>query len=391
MVSNLKGYLLHPDRAWLLVFLPSLLSYLFLLQQRINYKEVIGSIQRYDPAVDELIPRYAKVEVIAEGFDWTEGPIWVEDEEAGTAYLLFSDVKQNKIWKWERGGLFTIGTSLFLEKSGCRTDTERCARLIEPGSNGLVTQPSSKLLVVCEHGERRVSRLESNGTRVPLATHFRGQPLNSPNDAVFSPEGHLWFTDPPYGLNGKEGDPEFVLGHSGVYRVPAATIKALTEGRSRKPPEPELLVDDMTRPNGLAFSPDFSVLYISNSGENSHVRAYSIDMEGNLASKEFKLFFDAKQLQPPMKGPAGSAGGPEVAFSADGLKVDARGNLWVAGAPGGGVLVLAPDGRHLGTVATGAKTGNIAFGDGYLYIAADSKMLRVAISVKKAILPEIKD
>ncbi|CAM9956726.1 unnamed protein product, partial [Phaeothamnion confervicola] len=174
--------------------------------------------------MDALIPRGAAVELVADGLMWTEGPCWVKDEELGRSYLLFSDTVANKLYKWEEGkGLFTVGKSVYLDRSGCRADAARCARLREPGSNGLAQSGGSGSLVVCEHGERRVTRLHPNGTVVPLATHFRGRRLNSPNDVAVPGGGSLceqiYFTDPPYGLNGKEEDPERELPFNGVYRI----------------------------------------------------------------------------------------------------------------------------------------------------------------------------
>eukprot|EP00638_Chattonella_subsalsa_P006576 CAMPEP_0117746830 /NCGR_PEP_ID=MMETSP0947-20121206/8166_1 /TAXON_ID=44440 /ORGANISM="Chattonella subsalsa, Strain CCMP2191" /LENGTH=386 /DNA_ID=CAMNT_0005564201 /DNA_START=45 /DNA_END=1205 /DNA_ORIENTATION=- len=375
LVKTLLEYFIHPDRAWLFIFLPALSAYLFLLQQRINYKPVIGSIERLDPELDKLIPVNTKIEVIGSGFNWTEGPLWVEDTEAGTSYLLFSEVKSNRIWKWERGGLFTIGTSLFLDKSGCTSDVNRCDGLIEPGSNGLVHHPSSGLLVVCQHGERMVARLESNGTKIPLATHYNGKKLNSPNDAIFSPEGDLFFTDPPYGLNEKEDDEERELDFNGVYRVSSRTIKAISEGQIEAP-DPELISSEMTRPNGLAFSPDFLTLYVANSDSNDpHIRAFQLNIDGEFEEGS-RIFFDASGLKEKYIG------------NPDGLKVDEYGNLFATGP--GGVLIISPEGKHLGTILTGVKTGNVAFGEGYIYIAADSMVLRVRITTKQALLPEIK-
>eukprot|EP00611_Tribonema_gayanum_P019282 TRINITY_DN330_c0_g1_i1.p1 TRINITY_DN330_c0_g1~~TRINITY_DN330_c0_g1_i1.p1 ORF type:complete len:428 (-),score=128.41 TRINITY_DN330_c0_g1_i1:10-1293(-) len=390
---------LTADRAWLVFFLPALFSYLYMLRSQLNTKQTLGSVERLSPLLDELIDPATRIEVVAEGFGWAEGPVWVSDKEQGREYLLFSDVVNNRVWKWEEGGgLFTLGKTVFLERSGCRTDAERCAQLKEPGANGLARVPASLVgndndvvLAMCEHGERRVSLMRPDGTKVALAAHYDGRRLNSPNDLAFGKNGDLYFTDPSYGLNGLEASPERELDVNGVYRIRAAHVKKTllarhegpalaTDGLKKQQQQQqqrdlqgdaqqqgavELAEGDMSRPNGIAFSPDFDRLYVANSDRaRPHVRAYKVSKSGRLS--EGRVFFDATPLA------AGRVGNP------DGLKVDAKGNVFATGP--GGVLILSPKGEHLGTVLTGVKTGNVAFGsDGYLYITANNMLQRVKL------------
>ncbi|CAM9116579.1 unnamed protein product, partial [Hapterophycus canaliculatus] len=282
--------------AWIGLFLPGLMCYLhFLLQYLNRYPEVDGStIMRLIPEkLDEIIPLGAKVEVVADGFEFTEGTVWVHDSEADRKYLLFSDVPNNRIWKWEEGGgMFTLGKSLFLDRSGCRGD--HCSAIKMSGSNGLTLAPGSGEVVICEHGDRRVTRMENNGTRTPLATHFNGNRLNSPNDLAFSKRGDLYFTDPPYGLPERQEDPGFTAhGFGGVYRVKREHIEAARAGESQASAEPELLDDEFVWPNGLAFSPNFSKLYLAvSSPEDPAWYVYDVEKDGGLGNR--KLFLDAR-------------------------------------------------------------------------------------------------
>ncbi|CAM9264933.1 unnamed protein product [Laminaria digitata] len=362
----------NPSTTWLALFVPGLLCYLHFLSVYLNeYPEVQdSSIERLvSGKLDDIIPRDAKVEVVANGFAFTEGPQWVHDEEAGRQYLLFSDVPNNRIWKWEEGGgIFTLGKSLFLDRSGCRGD--HCSGLIMSGSNGLMLAPESGEVVICEHGNRRVTRMEKNGTKTALATHYNGHRLNSPNDLAFSKRGDAYFTDPPFGLPRRQEDSEFVdHGFSGVYRVRKEAIEA-ARASDDIAAEPELVEKEFVWPNGLAFSPDFSKLYLAVSNpENPAWYVYDVNEEGDLSNR--RLFVDAR----PMRE-GHSVGQP------DGLKVDEGGNVFAA-APGG-VAVLSPSGEHLGTVFTGGVfVANVAIGgDGYLYMAATDSIMRVKVLTK---------
>ena len=304
----------------------------------------IGTIERLDPAIDSLIPANAIIEVLAEGFDWSEGPVWIE---AGQ-YLLFSDVPRNRIYRWQEGA----GHELWLEPSGYTGDVERGG---EPGSNGLVLDPDGRL-VLCQHGDRRVARLDAPLTDpeprfTTLADRYQGRRFSSPNDAVFDSRGALYFTDPPYGLPEGPNDPTKELAFNGVYRL--GTDGTVT-----------LVTDELSRPNGIALSPDEKTLYVANSDPDRAIwMAYDLLPSGGIENG--RVFFDATRWV-----------GAQLGLP-DGLKVDAAGNLFATGP--GGVLVFSPDGRHMGTIRTTQATANAAFDQDRttLYMTADSLLLRL--------------
>ncbi len=308
--------------------------------------QTIGSIERLDPAIDSLIPPDAVIEVLADGFDWSEGPVWIEDGE----YLLFSDVPQNRIYRWKEG----TGHQVWLEPSGY---TGRAARGGEPGSNGLLLDSEGRL-VLCQHGDRRVARLDAPLTApepvfTTLADRYQGKRFSSPNDAVFDSRGALYFTDPPYGLPEGPADPTKEIPFNGVYRV--EVDGAVT-----------LLTDELSRPNGIALSPDEKTLYVANSDpERAIWMAYDLLPSGGIENG--RVFFDATGLVADRPG------------LPDGLKVDENGNLFATGP--GGVLVFSPDGRHLGTIRTTQATSNDAFDGGgtTLFMTADSYLLRLRL------------
>jgi gluconolactonase len=306
----------------------------------------VGSIERLDPRFDDLVPRDATIDVLAMGFDWAEGPVWLPAAEGREACLLFSDVPRNRINRWRPGK----GVDVFLEPSGF-SGPDPYGR--EPGSNGLALDREGRLLL-CEHGDRRVSRLERNGGRRTLADAFDGKRFNSPNDAAVHSSGAIYFTDPPYGLPKQWDDPRRELDWCGVYRL--AGDGGLT-----------LVCRTMTRPNGIAFSPDERTLYVAQSDPRAPIwRAFAVRDDGTL--DEGRIFFDATALAKDRRG------------LPDGLKVDRSGTLFATGP--GGVLVIAPDGTHLGTLLTGQATANCAFGeDGRtLFITADSLLCRVRLA-----------
>lgn len=317
----------------------------------------LGAVQRNDPAIDALVPRDAVVEVLAEGFQWSEGPLWV-DEDGG--YVLFSDIPPNRVWKWQPGR----GASVYLAQSGYLDPIPRPDHIApdEPGSNGLLLDPQGRL-VLCQHGLRQVGRMTAplSAPRPefePIATHYNGRRFNSPNDAVYRSNGDLYFTDPPYGLTRKMQDPEKEIGFQGVYRVtPAGDVTLLT--------------DAMTRPNGIAFSPDERTLYVANSDPQRAIwMAFGVRDDGTLGPG--RVLFDATSMVPELPG------------LPDGLAIDRHGNLFATGP--GGVLVLTPDGRHLGTILTGRPTSNCTFGDdgSTLYVTADEYLLRVRLTTTGA-------
>jgi gluconolactonase len=299
-----------------------------------------GAIERLDPALDALIAPGTKIEKLAEGFDWSEGPLW----QRNGGYLLFSDVPKNVILKWNAAdGQVTE----FMKPSGYTGTTPRGG---EPGSNGLTFDHEGRL-TVCQHGDRRVVRVEPDGTWTTLADKFGDKRLNSPNDLCYDRAGNLYFTDPPYGLEGKNDDPKKELNFNGVYLL-------------RKNGKLVLLTKGITFPNGVALSPDEKTLYVNQSDPKKPiVRAFDVKDDGTLANA--RVFFDATHLAPGRKG------------LPDGLKVDEQGNVFTTGP--GGVLILSPSGKHLGTINTGEATANCNWGgDGSdLYITADMYVCRV--------------
>ncbi len=304
-----------------------------------------GEIERKDPRFDKLVAKDAKMEKLAEGFDWTEGPVWVADGN----YLLFSDIPRNSIMKWKDGE----GVSLFMKPSGYTGVVDYGA---EPGSNGLNLDDQGRL-IFCEHGDRRVSRLEPNGGKKTLADSYQGKRLNSPNDSTIKSNGDIYFTDPPYGLPKRENDERRELDFFGVYRI--AKDGTLT-----------LLTKELTRPNGIAFSPDEKTLYVAQSDPSAAIwKAFEVNSDGTLGKS--RVFFDSTAWVKE-----GRKGLP------DGMKVDVAGNLFATGP--GGVHVFAPDGTLLGTFATGEATANCAFGDDgkTLYITADMYLVRVPLLTK---------
>ena len=314
----------------------------------------VGSIERLDPRFDALVPADAVIEVLASGFAWSEGPVWVASDKGGlpAGCLLFSDIPHNRIHRWRPGQ----GLDIFLEPAGFTGPAEYGR---ERGSNGLTLDRQGRL-ICCEHGDRRISRLEPGGGKKTLADSFQGKRLNSPNDAVVHSSGAIYFTDPPYGLPQGWDDPRRELDFCGVYRI--APDGVLT-----------LLCDTMTRPNGIAFSPDEKTLYVAQSDPKAPIwRAFAVAPDGTLADGQTggRVFFDATALAKTRRG------------NPDGLKVDAAGNLFATGP--GGVLVFAADGTHLGTLLTGQATANCAFGDDgrTLSITADSLLCRVRLATK---------
>ena len=307
----------------------------------------VGHVERYQDGIDQLVPQDAKLELLAEGFDWSEGPCWIPQGD----FLIFSDVPRNTIYRWQDGD----GLRVYLQPSGYTQDEERGG---ETGSNGLLLDAEGRL-VLCQHGDRRMARMNAPVTNpepdfTTLAGEYAGKKFNSPNDAAFHKNGDLYFTDPPYGLEFRMEDPKKEIDFQGVYQV-------TPEG------EVTLLTDELSRPNGIAFSPDYQTLYVANSdGSHPVWMAYPVLEDGTLG--EGQVFFLGEDLPNDRRG-----GG-------DGLKVDQQGNVFATGP--GGVLVISPEGEHLGTIVTGKATSNCAFGDdgSTLYITADNYLLRIDLS-----------
>ena len=316
-----------------------------------------GSIQRLDSGLDAIAPADTKVERVGTGpgFKWTEGPVWIH-----AGYLLFAEIPSNSIQKWTPGD----GVSVWMQPSGYKGSAAYGGP--EPGSNGMTLDRRGRL-TVAGHARRDVWRLESmdpRGQVTILAEAYQGKRLNSPNDLVYKSDGALYFTDPPYGLRTQsDKDSEKKLRINGVYRLADAVDQKA--GAAPDGAKLQLLIEDLPRPNGIAFSPDEKYLYVNNSEPQKIWMKYPVNADGSLGKGA--LFFDATSDTAP--------GAP------DGMKVDREGNLYSAGP--GGVWIFSPDGKHLGTIRVPEKAGNLAWGDedgNTLYITASSSVYRVRTS-----------
>ena len=314
----------------------------------------LGKIVVLDEAFTECVDPGAKIEVLASGFTWCEGPVWQDSDPtaglfnasgkpvAGRGRLLFSEIPSNTIRVWKPGE----AVRTILEPSGY---TGLSAYGGEPGSNGLLIDADGNL-IACEHGDRRVSLMPLGGPggKITLADRFEGKRLNSPNDLCRRSDGTIYFTDPPYGLPGGFESGLRELDFCGVYRLtPDGALSLVTKS--------------MPRPNGIALSPDEKTLYVADSGDKLWMK-FPVNADGSTG--EGSLFFDAGDQ--PGKG------------SADGLKVDAAGRLWATGP--GGVWVFTPEGKPLGRIETGEHTSNVAFGGkngDELFITSDMYLCRV--------------
>ena len=306
--------------------------------------EVNVEVVRNDPAMDQIVGPNPKVFKLAEGFKFTEGPIWIKD------HLLFSDPNANTIYKYTPDGNEEGNLEVFRTPSGY--SGADIAEYGQPGSNGL-TVDSQGRLTINQHGSHRVVRDEKDGTQTVLADGYEGKRLNSPNDLVYRSDGTLFFTDPPFGLPKFFDDPRKQLPFSGVYSIYKGKL--------------QLLSTDFTGPNGLAFSPDEKYLYVDDwDDKRKVVIRYEVTPEATL--KNGKLFFDMT-----------STPGEDAL---DGLKVDQQGNLYVSGP--GGLWVLSPEGKHLGTIITPKHAHNFAWGDAdgkTLYLCARSGLYRIRLNI----------
>lgn len=308
--------------------------------------QTTGSIERLNEKLDQIISKDAPIEIIAEGFEWSEGPLWIPDMDM----LLFSDIPPNKIYQWSEEG----GLQLYLTPAGY---TGEVARAGEPGANGLLLD-QEKRLVLCQHGDRRIARMEAPLVEPApefstLAGTYQGNRLNSPNDIVMKSNGDLYFTDPPYGLEKGVDDPAKEIPFQGVYRLDG-------EGALH------LLTKELSRPNGIAFSADERILYVANSDPaNPVVMAYEVQENGDIANG--RIFFDASVLAETARG------------LPDGLKVNSEGTIFATGP--GGVMILNKEGQHLGTIKTGQPTANCALNEdeSILYITANMYLMRVRL------------
>lgn len=299
------------------------------------------SVERRDAKLDELLDANAKVETLCTGFKWSEGPVW----DVKGKRLLFSDVPNNVIHQWKEGDK---EATIYLKPSGF-TGAEDDGR--EHGSNGLAFDAKGQLLC-CEHGDRRISYLTANGGKRTLADSFEGKRFHSPNDLAIAASGDVYFADPPYGHKTRsEKDPASEMDFCGVYRItPQGSVS--------------LIARDLSRPNGIALTPDGRTLYVAqSSGKEPVIFAYSLNPDGTAGER--RVFFDTRVI--------GERGGP------DGLKVDARGNVFATGP--GGVLVIDASGKLLGRILCENGASNVAFGENnaWLYICSVDRILRVPL------------
>jgi gluconolactonase len=300
------------------------------------------------PQDTAIIAPDAEIEILAEGFTWPEGPVWVEEESA----LYFNDVPENKMYRWEA----STGAELFLSPSGGGTP-ESTQNMREPGANGIIewSQAPGQLLLA-DHGARGLSVLDPNTkTRTTITSGYDGKSLNSPNDIVERSDGALYFTDPPYGLRGLNEAPEKELAFNGVYFLtPDGNLN--------------VVIDDLSFPNGVALSPDERTLYVAVSDpENAVIMAYDTASDGTVSNA--RIFFDANsELR--------DGGGLP-----DGMVVAENGTIFATGPAG--VYVLSPEGNVLGTVSTGMPTSNCTLDDDetYLYMTSSSVLARVAVTL----------
>jgi gluconolactonase len=313
-------------------------------------------VQKLDPSLDQIVPPKTVAERVAGGFNkWTEGPVWTREDS-----LLFAEIPANNIVRWVPGK----GASVFLHPSGYKGSDPFGGP--EPGSNGMTLDADGRV-TVAGHAGRSVWRFESVDPKAQitvLADNYQGKKLNSPNDLVYKSDGSLYFTDPPYGLPSQaDSDPKKELQFNGVYRIPGAR-----QQKPGAPPEREnlqLVIKDLPRPNGIAFSPDEKFLYIADSGKKVWLR-YRVQADGSVT--DGALFLDPSSDRSP--------GGP------DGIRVDTKGNLYGSGP--GGVWIISPEGKHLGTIKIPEVVSNVAWGekDGKtLYITASTSLYRIKLNI----------
>ena len=308
----------------------------------------------------QVLPADAKLERVATGFNkWTEGPVWIP-----AGYLLFAEIPGNSILKWAPGD----GSSIFMHPSGYQGSGQYAGP--EPGSNGMTLDAKGRL-TVAGHARRNVWRLESMDPHAQitvLADSYGGKRLNSPNDLVYRSDGSLYFTDPPYGLPTQgDNDPAKQLKVNGVYRIPDALSHYAGAPPARA--KLQLLVKDLPRPNGIAFSPDEKWLYVDNTAPKKLWMRYRVEPDGSVA--DGTVFYDATSDNSP--------GAP------DGMKVDKDGNVFSAGP--GGVWIFSPEGKHLGTIRVPEVVSNMAWGDEdrkSLYITASTSVYRIRLKIAGA-------
>ena len=319
------------------------LLFLLLLSLQNNQEKYIGSVERLSPEINKLINSDAKIEILAKGFEWSEGPIWSKKLNS----LLFSDVPNNVIYKWnEKNGL-----SVFAKPIGY---SGKVPNNKKAGTNGL-TIDSDGNLIVCMHGDRMIAKVENlNIENVSsIIESYNKKLFNSPNDLVYDSKGNLFFTDPPYGLLEGDNDKLKEIPFNGVYKLSH-------DGNL------DLLIKNLTRPNGISISNDEKTLYVANSDNNNPIiMKYELSEDG---VKNPRIFFDGKKLAKKDEG------------LFDGLKVHPSGNVFATGP--GGVLIIKENGDHIGTIRTEVRTANCAFDDKfeYLYMTSDMYLTRIKVN-----------
>ena len=308
-------------------------------------KESPGSFERLDPRLDEILSPEATLEIISEGYEWSEGPVWVEHENM----LLFSDVPMNTVYKWTEQG----GTQVYLKPSGFTGDSTTSR---EPGSNGLLLYHDS--LILCQHGDRRVAKMEANLANPKSefktwAATYKGKRLSSPNDAALRNNGDIFFTDPPYGLGQQNEDPQKELPFNGVYKVTPAGVVTL-------------LVDTLTRPNGIILMPGNNKLIVANS-DPAKAMWYEYELNDQDSIMQGRVFYNATGNLATENG------------LPDGLKVDSQGTIFASGP--GGIWIFDSTGKVLGRIRLTELAANCALStdEKTLYITADRYVLRVKL------------
>jgi gluconolactonase len=316
-----------------------------LLLAACSTKEIrtIGSIERTDAALDEIISTNAPIEIIGEGYEWSEGPVWIEKEKM----LLFTDVPKNIIHKWTE----EKGVEPYLTPSGFTGDSTRSR---EPGANGLLLHNDS--LILCQHGNRQIAKMNAplNSPKsdfTALATNYNGKRFSSPNDAAFRSNGDLFFTDPPYGLQNLDDDVEKEIPFNGVYKI-------------SKNGYVTLLVDSITKPNGIAFMPGEKKFLVACSDPAKAIW-YEFELDESDSVTNARIFYDATSSTGTEKG------------LPDGLKIDSQGNVFATGP--GGVWIFNKDGKVLGKIKLPEASANCALSpdEKTLYITCDMYLLRV--------------
>lgn len=301
----------------------------------------VGSIVRLDPALDALVPPSAKIEKLAGGFGFTEGPLWFPE-----GYLWFSDVTGNVVRQWGPDGKITE----ILRPGGGENNTAPPGSFIGP--NGMI-HGKDGIVLLCQHTNRQIVQIAKDHSVTKFLDRYQGKRFNSPNDLVYKSDGALYFTDPPYGLLKQDDDPAKELKFNAVFRYANGKLQPV--------------ITELTRPNGIAFSPDEKILYISNSDEKHKVwMAYDVKPDGTMGKG--RLFFDVTAEKDP--------GNP------DGMKLDTQGNIYAAGPAG--IWVFSPEGKHLGTIKPGETPANCNWGDDgkTLYITAQTGLYRIKLAAQ---------